>query len=50
MGRRGAGRVEQFCVDLDAVLWVGEGLRGEGRGGEGRRGWTGGELFKEGGE
>ena len=41
MGRGSGGGAEQFRVDVDVVLWVGEGLNGgggrwrEGRNGEG---------------
>lgn len=30
MGGGGGGRVEFVCVDVDAVLWVGEGVVGGG--------------------
>lgn len=52
MGGRIGWRVEFFCLDLDAVLWVGESLRnfylwGGGGGVRGIRGWAG--LFPVGG-
>lgn len=32
MGWGGGGGVEQFCVDVDAVLWVGGGVKEGGEG------------------